>query len=67
MAQSKPFSSKKQYRNDVIESFRKSIIDARVDKGNPSRKRSSLERLAESIEQIYGSSQDSAPDFFRIL
>lgn len=67
MAQSKPFSSKKQYRNDVIESFRKSIIDARVAKENPSRKRSSLERLAESIEQIYGSSQDSAPDFFRIL
>lgn len=67
MAQSKPFSSKKQYRNNVIESFRKSIIDALATKESPPQKRSSLERLAESIEQIYGSSQDSAPDFFRIL
>lgn len=67
MAQSKPFSSKNQYRNDVIESFRKSIIDARAAKESPIQKNISLERLAESIEQVYGSSQDSAPDFFRVL
>lgn len=67
MAQSKPFSSKNQYRNDVIESFRKSIIDARAAKESPIQKNISLERLTESIEQIYGSSQDPAPDFFRIL